>query len=146
MNSELRYEQILSKIKKRGCRMTSHRVALLRLIAASEGHPSAQGLYEQLKAQFPTISLATVYKTLSLLKEEGEVLEIDLHDDSHYDGNKPFPHPHLVCTRCRRILDADALFNHQQISQQIADTLGFQVTRQQIVFYGICPECQSKSG
>ena len=59
--------------------MTSHRLALLRLLAVSEGHPNATQLYQKLRLQFPTVSLATIYKTLALLKEEGEVLEIDLH-------------------------------------------------------------------
>jgi Fur family peroxide stress response transcriptional regulator len=122
--------------------MTSHRLALLRLIAASDGHPSAAQLYERLRVQFPTVSLATIYKTLALLKESGEVLEIDLHNDSRYDGNKPYPHPHLICTRCQRIMDGDAAPDLHSINHQIAEIYGFQVQRQQQVFYGICTECQ----
>ena len=64
---------------------------------------------KSLRTQFPTISLATIYKTLTLLKEEGEVLEIDLHNDSRYDGNKPYPHPHLICTQCGKIADGDSV-------------------------------------
>ncbi len=139
---ELRYQAILEKIQKRGGRLTSHRLALLRLLAVSEGHPNAARLYEELRAQFPTISRATVYKTLAMLKEAGEVLEIELHNDSHYDGNKPFAHPHLVCTRCQRILDGDELAPLQNIGQQIARQYGFLVEREQVVFYGLCPDCQ----
>ena len=139
---ELRYQAILEKIQQRGGRLTSHRLALLRLLAVSEGHPNAARLYEELRAQFPTISRATVYKTLAMLKEAGEVLEIELHNDSHYDGNKPFAHPHLVCTRCQRILDGDELAPLQNIGQQIARQYGFLVEREQVVFYGLCPDCQ----
>lgn len=142
-NPELRYQAILAKIQKRGGRLTSHRLALLRLLAASEGHPNAARLHELLRAQFPTISIATVYKTLAVLKEEGEVLEIELHNDRRYDGNKPHAHPHLVCTRCSRILDGDGLAALQDIEAQIARQYGFLVEREQVVFYGLCPDCQN---
>ncbi len=141
IDTEQRYQSMLLKIRERGGRMTSHRLALLRMIAVSEGHPTPAKLYEQLKVQFPTVSLATIYKTLNFLKEEGEVLEIDLHGDSRYDGFKPYPHPHLICTRCDRIIDGDDLTELQNIDQHIREKYGFQVTRQQQVFYGICPDC-----
>ena len=74
---EIRYQKIISKLKERGFRLTSHRLALARLLALSLSHPNASELFETLKRQFPTISLATIYKTLALLKDEREVLEID---------------------------------------------------------------------
>lgn len=96
---ELRYQMVLNKLKTRGSRLTSHRLALLHLLATPDGHPSAAQLYALLQVQFPTISLATIYKTLALLKEDSEVLEINLYSDRHYDSNKPYPHPHIVCDR-----------------------------------------------
>jgi Fur family peroxide stress response transcriptional regulator len=139
---ELRYQSLLSKLHERGSRMTSHRMALARLLATSDGHPNASQLYESLRKQFPTISLATVYKTLVLLKNEGEVLEIDLHNDSRYDGNKPYPHPHLVCNRCNRILDGDEVSTLQKLNKEIEEKYGFQIQRHQIVFFGVCQDCQ----
>ena len=53
------------------------------------------------------MSQATVYKTLALLKDLGQVLEIGLRDDNHYDGNRPQPHPHLICIKCNKIVDAE---------------------------------------
>ena len=141
-DTELRYQSLLTKLRERGSRMTSHRMALARLLAISKGHPNATQLYENLRQQFPTISLATVYKTLVLLKEEGEVLEIDLHNDSRYDGNKPYPHPHLVCNRCKRILDGDEVSTLQKLNREIEEKYGFQIQRHQIVFFGVCQDCQ----
>jgi Fur family peroxide stress response transcriptional regulator len=140
---EKRYQSLLSKLRERGSRMTSHRMALARLLAISDGHPNAMQLYETLRKQFPTISLATVYKTLVLLKDEGEVLEIDLHNDSRYDGNKPFPHPHLVCNRCKRIFDGDDVVTLPQLNREIEAKYGFQISRHQIVYFGVCKECLS---
>lgn len=139
---ELRVQKLLAKLKERGFRLTSHRLALVRLVAASEGHPSAAQLYESLRAQFPTISLATIYKTLVLLKDEGEVLEIDLRGESHFDGNKPFSHPHLICMRCSRIMDGDEVLSLHNLNQEIEEKYGFQIFRHQLVFYGVCQECR----
>ena len=140
---ELRYQTLLSKLQERGCRLTSHRLALLSLIAASEGHPNATELFESLRLQFPTVSLATVYKTLTLLKEAGEVLEIDLRSDSHYDGNKPYPHPHLFCNRCNKIFDGDEVLPMQKINREVEEKYRFQILRYQLIFYGLCQDCQS---
>jgi Fur family peroxide stress response transcriptional regulator len=141
---QARFEQLLSKLKESGYRLTPQRVELIRLIAASEGHPSASQLYERIKTQFPTMSLATVYKTLDLLKELDEVLEIGLRDDSHYDGNKPYPHPHLICTNCQTIMDGELDAAVKKIVQEVEKNFGFQIIKHQLDFYGICPDCQNK--
>ena len=136
-----RTEELLAALRSRGYRLTPQRVELVRLIASSEGHPSAAQLYARVKAQFPTMSHATVYKTLALLKEMNQVLEIDLRDDSHYDGNRPQPHPHLICTKCNRIEDGDMDFDPSTI-RKLEKISGYQIIRPQIAFYGLCPDCR----
>ena len=142
---QIRFEQLIAKLKERQYRITPQRVELIRLIAASEGHPSASQLYNQIKVQFPTMSLATVYKTLDLLKEVGEVLEIGLRDDSHYDGNKPYPHPHLICMKCQKIMDGELDVAVGKIVEEVENNFGFRVVKHQLDFYGLCPDCQKKS-
>jgi Fur family peroxide stress response transcriptional regulator len=138
---ESRFQQLLLKLKERGHRTTPQRAALLRLIASSEGHPSASHLYEQIKIQFPTTSLATVYKTLNLLKELGEVLELGFsNDDNRYDGSRPYPHPHLICVRCRKIIDPVILVN--DLTQEVAQQTDFEVLGHRLDFYGLCPDCR----
>ena len=88
------------------------------------------------------MSQSTVYKTLNLLKELGEVLEIDLRDDSHYDGNKPFPHPHIICQACGRILDGEVDSSIKELVQEVEHSSGFQISRHRLDFYGLCPDCQ----
>ena len=140
---ETRYQKIISKLQEHGFRLTSHRLALAKLLASSLGHPNATQLFESLKRQFPTISLATIYKTLALLKDEGEILEIDLRTDSRYDGNKPYPHPHLICNRCNKIIDGDDLSGLANLNTEIENLYHFQISRHQLVFFGLCDECQS---
>lgn len=141
-DSQVRFEQLIGTLREREYRLTPQRVELIRLIAASEGHPSASQLYDQIKVQFPTMSLATVYKTLDLLKELGEVLEIGLRDDNHYDGNKPYSHPHLICTKCQKIMDGELETAVNNIVQAVEQNFGFRILKHQLDFYGLCPDCQ----
>lgn len=137
-----RYEGLLNRLREQGYRLTPQRIALLRLLAASDGHPSASQLYDQLQAQFPTTSPATVYKTLNLLKDLDEVLELGFSDDDNrYDGNKPYPHPHLICVRCRKIMDQDVSMA-QDLLQHVAQQSGYQIVGHRLDFYGLCPDCQ----
>ena len=93
-----RLDHMISKLREREYRITPQRLAILKILAVSEGHPSVEKIYSQVKKDFPTTSLATIYKTLIVMKEIGEVLELGFSDDSNrYDGNKPNPHPHLIC-------------------------------------------------
>jgi Fur family transcriptional regulator, peroxide stress response regulator len=140
----VRFDELITALKERHFRLTPQRVELVRLIAASEGHPSATQLYAKIRTRFPTMSHATVYKTLALLKEINQVLEIDLRDDSHYDGNRPAPHSHLICMKCNRIVDGDLEFDRASI-MKLEETSGYQIVRPQITFYGLCPDCR-KSG
>lgn len=143
-DARTRFEELIALLKERDFRLTPQRVELVRLIAASEGHPSAAQLYARISAQFPTMSQATVYKTLTLLKEMNQVLEIDLHDDSHYDGNRPQPHPHLICVKCRRIMDGEVTLDPEAI-RKLEEISGYTILRSQISLYGLCPDCKPES-
>lgn len=137
---EVRFHQMIAALQERDFRLTPQRVELVRMIAASAGHPSASQLYEKIRLQFPTMSRATVYKTLALLKEMNQVLEINFHDDSHYDGNRPQPHPHLVCIQCNKIIDGEVSLDQQSL-RSLEQASGYRVLRPQITLYGLCPAC-----
>jgi Fur family peroxide stress response transcriptional regulator len=141
---QVRFTELISALKERDYRLTPQRIELVRMIASSEGHPSAGQLYANIHRKFPTMSHATVYKTLALLKEIGQVLEIDLRDDSHYDGNRPEPHPHLICSKCNRIVDGELVINQGEI-QKLEQATGFSIIRSQIAFYGVCPDCRKEN-
>jgi Fur family peroxide stress response transcriptional regulator len=145
VDPQTRFEELMAKLREREYRLTPQRIALLRLLAASDGHPSASQLYEQMKDQFPTTSLATVYKTLNVLKEIHEVLELRFSgDDNRYDGNKPYPHPHLICIRCQKILDPEVSLA-QGLIQEVAQSSGYQIVGHRLDFYGLCPDCQDST-
>ena len=141
---ELLFNQLTEKLRQRGYCMTPQRLALMRVLAATEGHPNAASLFASVKVQYPTNSLATVYKTIDLLKDLSEVIEINLHDVSHYDGSKPYSHPHIICTNCRKIIDGDMEESISKLVREVEQNMKFKVQRHQINFYGLCSECQYK--
>jgi Fur family transcriptional regulator, peroxide stress response regulator len=137
-----RLDQMVSKLRNHDFRITPQRLAVLKVLAASVGHPSVERIYESVRAQFPTTSIATIYKTVALLKQENEVLEISFPDGSNrYDGNKPYPHPHLICTRCKKIIDPD-LRSLEDLAKEVTKETGFQISTHRIDFFGLCRECQ----
>jgi Fur family peroxide stress response transcriptional regulator len=140
---DARFSQMIAALKERDFRLTPQRVELVRLIAVSDGHPSASQLYANIKRQFPTMSQATVYKTLTLLKEMNQVLEIDLHGDSHYDGNRPQPHPHLICVKCNKIIDGEVSLDQESL-RSLEQASGYKILRPHISLYGLCPDCKKE--
>lgn len=141
---EIRLQKMVEALRKKQYRITPQRLAILKVLAESKGHPSVEAIYAQVKPTFPTTSLATIYKNITVLKELGQVLELGFSDDSNrYDGNKPYDHPHVVCIRCKRILDPDVAALKDMAQELMAKT-GFVITRHRLDFFGICPDCQAK--
>jgi Fur family peroxide stress response transcriptional regulator len=141
-SNEERFQQMLHKLKNLEFRITPQRLAVLRILADSEGHPSAEQIFERVRTEFPTTSLATIYKTIALLKSINEVLELGFPDGSNrYDGNKPFPHPHVICTKCRKIMDPE-LQSLDELKNEIINKTGFLVQHHRLDFFGTCRECQ----
>jgi len=138
-----RLDQVTARLKATGYRLTPQRLAILRALIGSHQHPSVEQIYRQVRQDFPTTSLATVYNTLECLKSLGEVLELPLGGGSRYDGRKPEPHAHLVCTACGRIEDLD--IDLGGITQAVAQERGYTEVRHRLEFYGICPACQEGS-
>ncbi len=139
-----RLEDMLNKLRDRHFRITPQRIAVLRILAVSEDHPGVESVYEEVKKAFPTTSLATVYKTVTLLKELNEVLELGFPEGGNrYDGARPYSHPHLICTKCRKIVDPD-LESIEGVTKELALETGFQITNHRLDFFGICPTCQKK--
>lgn len=139
---EARLRQLLTRLKERDFRLTPQRLAILKILATSDGHPSVDKIFDQVKQDFPTTSLATVYKTVTLLKELGEVLELGFPDGSNrYDGSKPYPHPHMVCLKCKRISDPD-LQSVEELTREAEQKTGFDILSHRLDFFGLCPDCR----
>lgn len=139
-----RLESMLKKLREHQFRITPQRIAILKVLVYSTEHPTVERIHEQVKSDFPTTSLATVYKTVTLLKELNEVLELGFPEGSNrYDGNKPYPHPHVICVRCKKIVDPD-LSALADMTSELKKETGFKIINHRLDFFGICPGCQKK--
>ncbi|MFO7913020.1 MAG: transcriptional repressor [Desulfotignum sp.] len=141
-----RADTIIRKLRENGHKITPQRLAIVKILAVSEGHPSVEDIYELIRADFPTMSLATVYRNIVLLKSLGEVLELGFPDGSNrYDGNKPVPHPHVICIRCKKIVDP-VLDSLDEMKKEVALETDFKILNHRLDFFGICSSCMGAKG
>jgi Fur family transcriptional regulator, peroxide stress response regulator len=140
-----RFHSIVEKLKSNNHKITPQRLAVAKILAVSKGHPSVEEIYEKLQDDFPTMSLATVYRNVILIKSLGELLELGFPDGrNRYDGNKPYSHPHIVCVRCKKIMDLD-FSDIKDMTRRIADETGFKILNHRLDFFGVCRNCQGKN-
>jgi len=139
-----RFDIIIQKLRDNGHKITPQRLAIVKILAKSEGHPSVENIHDQIKKDFPTMSLATVYKNIVLLKSLGEILELGFPDGSNrYDGNKPTPHPHVICIKCKKIVDPD-LGSLDEMKKEVALETNFKILNHRLDFFGICSNCMAE--
>ena len=137
--------EYLSALRKTGLRATPQRMAIWDYLVASEEHPSAIDIYKRLKPKFPSLSLATVYNTLDVLVGMGMVNALgNIGDDRvHFDANLE-PHVNLVCRVCHKVVDTDAACV-DDLEVELRQRTGYQVEGSRILYFGTCPDCQSRS-
>ncbi len=129
----------MNKYSHYGLRLTPQRIAILDYLDGNKSHPSAEDIYRAVAKKLPTMSLATVYNTLSALERRGQLLKVTIDPSkARYDPNT-FPHHHLICTLCKTIADVDTRYR-----LALPDT-DFEVTGSHVEFYGICPKCRKGS-
>jgi len=120
-------------------RLTPQRIAILDYLKGNKSHPSAEDIYRAVAEKFPTMSLATVYNTLSALERRGQLLKLTIDPSkARYDPNTS-PHHHLICTYCKTIEDVDTRYRIA-----LPDS-AFEVRGSHVEFYGTCPKCRKMS-
>ena len=139
-----RLQEMRSALVQRGVVITPKRDKVLEILASSDDHPNVGDLHAEVQRWHPSTSLATVYNTIELLKETGQVLELEFSASANrYDGRRPDSHPHLFCIECQRIDDLD-IPEPEGVFEAISAETGYEVVRQRLDYYGICPKCQRK--
>lgn len=127
-----------------GKRQTQQRKAIHQYLMNTSNHPSAEEIFNDLRKQYPTLSLATVYNTLELLLTSGKIGSIGNTNDHNirFDRNTE-THINLLCTRCHKIEDLsyDRL---GEIEHHIETHSTFSISQAQILYSGLCQDCQQK--
>lgn len=106
-------------------------------------HPTADWIYDQLKVEFPNLSMGTVYRNLHILMEQGLIKKIDFGSTfDRFDANID-PHYHFVCERCGSIIDLELPVD-EDLNERINRVTPFLARRHRIQFFGVCDRCQIK--
>jgi Fe2+ or Zn2+ uptake regulation protein len=112
-----------------------------RIVKSTSSHPTADWVYEQARKEVPNISLTTIYRNLRLMKENGELLEVDIgQGQSHYNGNTT-NHYHFRCEKCGKLFDIEQPVD-TTIDKRVAQETGHDVTHHVLEFRGICKYCK----
>ncbi len=139
-----RVDELVAKCRTAGMNMTPQRLGIYRALLESYDHPSPEALCARVRLQMPSISLATIYKTLDTLVNLGFASELpSIGDTKRYEPNMA-PHHHLVCRLCNAVED----FDDETLSAVKApgSLNGFQPEYLNIHIHGLCRRCsQAKS-
>ena len=121
-------------------RNTQQRNIILEAVRSRCDHPDAEAIYNQVSKQNPNISLATVYRNLAVLADEGQINHIKLPGTDRFDL-KTEDHYHFICEKCGRFLDFPIEYN-KALDKRVES--GFVIHSHQTLFKGLCPECAKK--
>jgi Fe2+ or Zn2+ uptake regulation protein len=145
---DVRAGAMLRNLKKAGLKMTPQRIAIVRLFATDESHPTAQALYERLRGDFPSMSFATVYNTLDALAAAGLSGTLRLGNAARFDPNSA-AHHHVVCDGCGAVRDVPAgtLSPTSAAVRRLRRAApGFAVRAVERIYRGLCSSCAAKAG
>ncbi|MCJ7425467.1 transcriptional repressor [Candidatus Bathyarchaeota archaeon] len=135
---------IIDTLRKNGYKATTQRIAICRFALHSRDHPTAQRIYNEVRKMHPTVSLATVYKTLQILTEHGLVQELDLPQSQARFDSYVGLHINLVCMQCGNIQDFDDK-TAQEMVESVTAKAQFTRTGQRLDIYGMCKTCQDRT-
>jgi len=140
---KMEIKEFIQKCSAHGLRATPQRLAIYEALLQAGSHPSAEEIYRIIHETHPTISLATVYKTLDTLEKKGLIATVSqVRDAARYDPVTT-PHHHMICVKCKKIMD---VFDDNLNSLHIPDSVKQEnlFLNYSVHFYVICKDCQKK--
>ncbi len=120
---------------------SKQREAIMQVLTATDTHPTAAEVYSAVKKMIPNISLGTVYRNLTDLKQSGEIIGFMCNGVERFDG-KAFTHLHLHCECCEKIYD---VMLEKSPFSDIVKEKGFSVNNSVLLLNGVCENCKKKN-
>ena len=121
-------------------RYSHQRERIYRAVVESHEHPTANMVYEQLKAEMPKLSLGTVYRNLNQLADAGRLKKIPLADGSCRFDKTRESHSHIVCDECGAVSDVH-LPSFESFETAIETETGYELRSYDVVLRGLCADC-----
>lgn len=120
------------------------REAILMNLQSRRDHPTADMVYEAVREQQPNISLGTVYRNLSFLAENGQILKLSTRiGPDHFDGFI-HPHNHFICKSCGQIVDL-AFEADEDFVKKASTSFDGSIEGYELQFFGKCKQCIEKN-
>lgn len=140
IESQNQINDFIQKCKTKALSVTPQRLAIYKALIIDKTHPNPECVYNNIKPAFPTISLATVYKTLETFEKHNIISVVTpLHETVRYDAEIEHHH-HIVCVKCKKVIDIkDPELEKVEIPQIVQQD--YQVLDYHIQFNVICSEC-----
>ena len=133
-------DDIILTFKEKKLKLTPQRLAVYQYLKVTLEHPSAETIYKALQPNYPTMSLATVYKTLKTLVEIGLVQELNVGEGNfRYDANY-HEHAHVQCVNCGKVEDIDFI-DFSSLNNLVEEKTNYKIKFNKLFFYGECNEC-----
>jgi Fur family peroxide stress response transcriptional regulator len=135
-------DEMIVRCREAGMNVTPQRIAIYEALVRREDHPTPEMLFKIVKRSLPSLSLATIYKSLDALENLGLVQALEIDSDSRrYDANMG-RHHHLVCTKCRKVVDFyDEKLDHVK---PYRPTRGFIQQSITVKVLGLCANCAKR--
>lgn len=134
-------ENLALLFREKNLKLTPQRYAIYKYLLSTKSHPSAEMIYEKIISDYPTMSLATVYKTVKTLSEIGLVQELNVGEDNfRFDANVTM-HPHIVCLSCGRVDDLENV-DFSFLNREAEDYTDYKIQNHKLYFYGYCSKCK----
>ncbi len=125
-------------------RFSQNRQDILDCLAGTDTHPTAEWVYARLKPTHPSLSLATVYRNLTQLKNDGLISSMGVvQGQERFDGNCT-SHAHAVCVQCGRMVDVLGFIIPPDMLDSVREATGYKLSGAGLQFTGLCEECQKK--
>lgn len=117
---------------------------ILQILQNTKEHPDADKVYEEVRKHIPKISLATVYRNLSKMVDDGTIQKLDVDSETvHYDADTSI-HYHMVCKSCERIDDIPA-GDFTEYVNRVKRNYDGRIDEHSVVFYGLCKKCNDEN-
>ncbi|HXK92178.1 MAG: transcriptional repressor [Candidatus Omnitrophica bacterium] len=141
---EGRIGQFTALCRERGLKVTHQRLMIFHSLLDTIDHPTAEEVFSRIHLKLPTLSLDTVYRTLSLFEDYGLISRVQcLSDKGRYDANMDHHH-HFICLKCKSIEDFYWPEFDQLELPPITHTFG-KINLKKVELRGICQECEKNN-
>ena len=137
-------QQLSDILRSNGYKVTPQRLAVYEALAATKSHPTAEMLFSTLQPNYPSMSFATVYKTVEILQKINVIQILNTGEDSmRYDADTSIHH-HIQCMSCGRVDDLNDL-DSLALVKDAEKLSGYEIVGHQFYFFGVCPECRKNA-